>query len=172
MVYIRSNSVVDQAFQGSKFFDELFIYTDGAARGNPGPASIGVVIYTRHGKKVASFGQCIGVATNNFAEYTALIHGLRAISMFNVGRVHLRTDSELVARQLQGSYRVRDKNLRPLYEQVVGMLSRYRDYDVHHIDREMNREADRLANEALDCGGPVTELEEEELPGSGQESLF
>jgi ribonuclease HI len=173
MVYFRQNSVVDQAFQGSKFFDELFVYTDGAARGNPGPAGIGVVIYTRHGKRVAAFGQRIGTATNNFAEYTAMIHALRAISTFNIGRVHLRSDSELVVRQLQGTYRVKDKNLRVLFEQVTALLSRYREYDVVHIDRDQNKEADRLANEALDSAPPVTVwTEEEDLPESDQNSLF
>ncbi len=171
MVYIRQNSVVDQAFQGSKFFDELFVFTDGAARGNPGPAAIGVVIYTRHGKRVAGFGERIGVCTNNYAEYTAMIHALRALSIFNVGRVHIRSDSELVVRQLQGVYKVRDKNLQPLYAQVVSMLARYRDYDVHHVERELNKEADRLANEALDSQGEPG-APAEEAGASPQETLF
>ncbi len=171
MVYVRQNSVVDPAFQGSKFFDELFVYTDGAARGNPGPGAIGVVIYTRHGKRVAAFGQRIGVCTNNYAEYTAMIHALRALSVFNVGRVHVRSDSELVVRQLQGVYKVRDKNLRPLYTQVVSMLNRYREYDVHHVERELNKEADRLANEALDSQAEMVTWAEE-TPEAPQETLF
>jgi len=167
-------SVLEPFFQGAKRFEELHVHVDGAARGNPGPAAIGVVVNTRQGRRVAAFGEAIGEATNNFAEYTALVHALRLLSVFEVDRLRVYTDSELMARQIKGEYKVRDRNLRSLYAQVMYMLDRYRDWDVAHVPREENEEADALANRALD---------EEALPGArpprraaapaaGQESLF
>lgn len=146
-------SVVDPAFQGARRFDELHVFIDGAARGNPGPAAIGVVILTRQGRRVAAFGEAIGEATNNFAEYTALVHALRLLSAYEVERLRVYTDSELVVRQIQGLYRVRERSLRSLHSQVMSMLGRYRDWSIQHVPREENREADRLANHALDEAG-------------------
>ena len=167
-------SVVEPFFQGAKRFEELHVHVDGAARGNPGPAAIGAVIETRHGRKVASFGEAIGETTNNYAEYTALVHALRLLSVFEVDRLRISTDRELMARPIKGEYTVQDRNQRSLYAQVMSMMGRYRDWDVLHVPREENEQADALANLALD---------EEALPGaraarrvatqaSGQESLF
>lgn len=142
-------SILEPTFQGAKHFDELHVYVDGAARGNPGPAAIGVLVQTRQGKKVASFGEVIGETTNNFAEYMALIHALRLLSVFEVDRLCIYTDSELMASQINGEYRVKEKTLRSLYTQVISMLGRHRQYRIIHIAREDNAQADALANRAL-----------------------
>ena len=142
--------MVDPEFQGSKIFGELHVHTDGAARGNPGPAAIGVVITTSDGKEVASFGQYIGEATNNFAEYTALVHALRLLSAFKLDCLRLFSDSDLVVQQLKGNYRVKEPHLKSLYSQVISMLGHYREWRIDHVPRERNQEADGLANQALD----------------------
>lgn len=166
-------SVVEPTFQGAKRFEELHVFVDGAARGNPGPAAIGVVVLTRQGRKVAAFGEAIGEATNNFAEYTALVHALRLLSVYEVDRLRLYADSELVVQQIKGAYRVKERSLRSLYSQVMSMLARYRDWSIQHIPREENQEADRLANQALDeaGGGPTGPGRREILPEE-QPSLF
>ncbi len=165
--------MVEPAFQGARRFDELHVYIDGAARGNPGPAAIGVVVLTRQGRRVASFGEAIGEATNNFAEYTALVHALRLLSAYEVDRLRIYADSELVVRQIQGTYRVKERSLRSLHSQVRSMLERYRDWSIQHVPREENREADRLANRALDEQGGVTShgARRERVPEE-QPSLF
>ena len=167
-------SVLEPTFQGAKRFEELHVFVDGAARGNPGPAAIGVLVLTRQGREVASFGEAIGEATNNFAEYTALVHALRLLSVFEVDRLRIYTDSELMALQLRGEYRVKEKTLRSLYAQVMSMLGRYRDWRIEHVPRERNQEADRLANLALDQAGPPfsPRRRREAETGPGQESLF
>jgi ribonuclease HI len=144
---------LEPPFQGARYFDELHVHVDGAARGNPGPAAIGVVVETRQGKKVAAFGEVIGEATNNFAEYTALIHALRLLSIFEVDRLLLYTDSQLMACQVNGEYKVKEKTLRSLYTQVMSMLGRYRQYEVLYVSRKENAEADALANKALNEAG-------------------
>ncbi len=166
--------MIEPAFQGAKRFEELHVFVDGAARGNPGPAAIGVLVLTRQGRKVASFGEVIGEATNNFAEYTALVHALRLLSVFEVDRLRLYTDSELMALQLRGEYRVKEKTLSSLYAQVASMLGRYRDWDIEHVPRERNQEADRLANQALDQAGPrpFARRRREADSSQGQEALF
>ncbi len=167
-------SVVEPFFQGAKRFEELHVHVDGAARGNPGPAAIGVVVKTRQGRRVAAFGEVIGEATNNYAEYTALVHALRLLSVFEVDRLRVYTDSELMARQVNGEYKVRDRNLRSLYAQVLSMMGRYRDWEVLHVPREENAEADALANRALDEEAPARARPPRRAasPTSGQESLF
>lgn len=167
-------SVVEPAFQGARRFDELHVFIDGAARGNPGPAAIGVLILTRQGRRVAAFGEAIGEATNNFAEYTALVHALRLLSAYEVDRLRIYADSELVVRQIRGLYRVRERSLRSLHSQVMSMLGRYRDWSIQHIPREENREADRLANQALDeaVDMPMAAGHRREVPPEEQPSLF
>ncbi len=165
---------MEPTFQGAQRFEELYVYVDGAARGNPGPAAIGVLLLTRHGKRVAAFGEAIGEATNNYAEYTALIHALRLISVFEVDRLRIYTDSELMAMQVKGEYRVKEKTLHSPHAQVMSMLRRYKDWEIAHIPREKNAEADTLANRALNeaaipAGKPARK---EPPPPEGQSSLF
>jgi len=166
-------SIVEPAFQGARRFEELHVYVDGAARGNPGPAAIGVLVLTRQGKKVAAFGEAIGEATNNYAEYAALVHALRLLSVFEVDRLRIYTDSELMARQVKGEYRVKEKTLHSPYTQVMSMLRRYKDWDIAHIPREENAEADGLANRALNEGVPPGRpARKEPPPPEGQSALF
>ncbi|MEW6554712.1 MAG: ribonuclease HI family protein [Actinomycetota bacterium] len=167
-------SVVEAAFQGARRFEELHVFVDGAARGNPGPAAIGVLVLTREDRRVAAFGEAIGQTTNNYAEYTALVHALRLLSVFEVDRLRIYTDSELMAMQVKGEYRVREKTLHSLNAQVMSMLLRYRDWKITHVPRAENAVADELANRALDEGAPVQGFPARKplSPPEGQEELF
>jgi ribonuclease HI len=129
---------------------KFVLYTDGAARGNPGPASIAVVLLDDHGKEIQAFGTYIGRATNNEAEYRALLRGLELAISHQAQALEIRTDSELLALQLKGKYRVRAQNLKSLHEQAQRELARLAHVSIRHIPREQNRLADRLANQALD----------------------
>ena len=133
---------------------ELTLYCDGGSRGNPGPAAIGAVVYdttTDPPQLVATVSECIGITTNNVAEYRALIAGLEAAAPFNAHTVHVRADSLLVIKQLRGEYRVKHANLRPLHEEARALLRAYRVADLQHVPRAQNAEADALVNAALDA---------------------
>ena len=125
-------------------------YSDGASRGNPGPASFGAVVYDEAGAELRHILQALGFATNNQAEYQGAIAALEAALDLGASAVELRMDSELIVRQLEGRYRVRNPKLRPLYERLLELRGRFRRFAVKHVPREKNRVADRLANEALD----------------------
>jgi ribonuclease HI len=129
---------------------KLFIYTDGAARGNPGPAGIGARILDSKGTVVAEECHYIGEATNNVAEYRALLTGLERAAQLGASTVEVRTDSELVVKQLRGEYRVRNLVLRELFERVKQLAAGFERVDYIHVRRELNRDADRLANRAID----------------------
>lgn len=126
------------------------IYADGGSRGNPGPAAIGAVVSEADGRIVREISECIGVATNNVAEYRALIAGLRAAVESQFDAVRVRMDSELIIRQLRGEYRVKNEGLRPLYEEARRLLARFSAVELQHVRRELNRAADALVNKALD----------------------
>ena len=128
----------------------LEIFTDGASRGNPGPASIGVVFKMKDGVELAEYNEAIGRATNNVAEYRAVVAALEHCRRWKVKRVHLNMDSELIVRQLHGTYRVKSPDLRPLYQQVVFLSKGLEEFQVKHIKRALNGHADALANRALD----------------------
>jgi ribonuclease HI len=128
----------------------LILYADGAARGNPGPAAIGIVLTDVKGKVIEARGQDIGETTNNEAEYRALLWGLERARANGADELIIRTDSELLARQLDGSYRVRATNLRPLFEHARREIARFTQVSIHRIPRGQNRRADALANAALD----------------------
>ena len=130
--------------------DVVIIRADGASRGNPGPAAIGVTITDHKGRRLATFSRCIGVTTNNRAEYQAVIVGLEEALRLGAKAIRLMTDSELVARQISGRYRVRNPGIAPLHRKVMGLLARFRLWQVSHVDRACNAEEDRLANQALD----------------------
>jgi ribonuclease HI len=123
---------------------------DGASRGNPGPAAIGVVLSDASGETIESFGRSIGTATNNVAEYRAVAAGLEAARRHGIEALELRLDSELVVRQLNGQYKVRHPALAELKDDVDRLLAAFRSVRVLHVPREENRDADRLANQALD----------------------
>ncbi|MGH7903713.1 MAG: ribonuclease HI family protein [Candidatus Dormibacteraceae bacterium] len=128
----------------------LRLFTDGAARGNPGPAGLGVVIEDGEGVRLRGLCRYIGVATNNRAEYLALIEGLRALAEWKPDRVDAYLDSKLVVEQVTGRYRVRSADLAPLAGEAARLLAGFPQWGVRHVRREMNRGADALANKAID----------------------
>jgi ribonuclease HI len=132
---------------------KLTLYTDGAARRNPGPAAIGVVI-KNGGRTVATISQAIGQATNNQAEYRAVIAGLERALELGAGEVEVRADSQLVVQQLAGAFRVKEASLKPLYQQAQALCNRFANCLVSYIPREENQEADRLANQAFSVKAP------------------
>ncbi|MBI5286581.1 MAG: ribonuclease HI family protein [Deltaproteobacteria bacterium] len=129
------------------------LYVDGASRGNPGEAGAGVVILDEDGNMVKRLKYYLGVTTNNQAEYKALLLALKEVcsKQYAVGRLKIYSDSELLVRQIKGEYRVKDKGLKPLYQEVMGLLRGLKGYDIIHISREENSVADRLANQAIDA---------------------
>jgi ribonuclease HI len=134
--------------------EAIAIYSDGGARGNPGPAAIGAVVLdlsTDPPTRLATVSDRIGVATSNVAEYRALIAGLEVAQAFPARIVRIRADSMLVIRQLEGKWKVKHPNLRPLHAQVLDLLRRYEEVDLAHVPREQNADADLLVNAALDA---------------------
>ncbi|MFH0955701.1 MAG: ribonuclease HI family protein [Candidatus Falkowbacteria bacterium] len=134
-------------------YNKLTIYTDGGARGNPGPAGIGVVILDEWGNPVAEISEYIGEVTNNQAEYKALIVGLAEAKKFGARELEVFLDSELVVKQLNREYRVKDKDLAPLFVQVYNISLGFKKIIFKHIFREKNELADKLVNQALDKAG-------------------
>lgn len=133
----------------------LLIYTDGAARGNPGPAGAGAILRDANGGAVvAEIAEPLGHATNNVAEWTAVRLALEEALRMGATHVDLRMDSELVARQISGIYRVKHPDLKPIHAAVMPMLRRLEGYTVGHVPRALNKDADRLSNVAIDGPGP------------------
>jgi len=133
--------------------EEVLIYCDGGARGNPGPAAIGAVVVdptTSPPTRLATVSERIGVATNNVAEYRAVIAGLEAARPYQPRLVRLRADSMLVVRQLEGAWRVKQDHLKPLYRRARALLDEFEVVDLAHVPREQNSDADLLVNAALD----------------------
>ena len=128
----------------------LIINTDGGARGNPGPAGIGVVIKDELGKIIYRHGAYIGEGTNNTAEYKALIKALE--EAHNLGGTHLQInmDSELIVRQMQGLYKIKEPNLQKLAGEVIKLKNKFQSVNFTHIRRELNKAADALVNQAID----------------------
>jgi len=124
------------------------LYTDGASRGNPGSAGAGAVLKDSDGILLAEISRSLGQATNNEAEYHALILGLKEAHKLGAARLKIKLDSELVVKQVRGLYRVKNQRLRPLYNRVVALLQDLEAYDILHIRRELNKEADKLASTA------------------------
>lgn len=133
----------------------LEIYIDGGARGNPGPAGVGVVVLDAGGKKVKDLSKYIGEATNNIAEYSALIYALEEALILRADEVKINMDSELVAKQLSGEYRVKDSGIKPLFERALNMLKSFKHFEINHIERSRNKEADKLVNKAINLAGLI-----------------
>jgi len=131
--------------------DAYLMYADGASRGNPGPSSIGAVLYDTDGETVAEVSEVIGETTNNVAEYRALIAGLEAAIQLGVTRIQVRLDSLLLVRQVRGEYRVKAPGLIPLHRRVRLLVSSFDGFSIEHVRREKNTVADGLANAALDA---------------------
>ena len=128
------------------------LFTDGGARGNPGPAAFGYVIETDDGHVLAAHGEAIGVATNNVAEYRALVAGLEKALELGLEEVEVVSDSELLVKQMRGEYRVKNAGLLPLYQQARTIAQTLDRIVYEHVRREQNKDADRLANLAMDEG--------------------
>ncbi len=131
-------------------FPELVMQFDGGSRGNPGLAGIGITITTPDGAMVYELGAVLPHATNNVAEYTALIRGVQAARRLGVAKLKIRADSELVVRQITGRYRVKSPDLKPLYAQAMAELGHVAEWSIAHVYRESNSRADQLANMAMD----------------------
>lgn len=129
---------------------KLLAYCDGASRGNPGPASYGVVVYDGDGRELHRGSQALGHTTNNQAEYRGAIAALEAALGLGATELELRMDSELIVRQLAGRYKVRNPGLIPLHKRILALRARFDRVELVHVPREQNRVADKLANEALD----------------------
>jgi ribonuclease HI len=131
------------------------LYTDGGARGNPGAAGIGFAVISEGGEELAAAGRYLGEATNNVAEYEALLAGLRAARSLGVDDLVVRADSELVVKQMRGEYRVKHPNLRPLFVAAQELVRAFPKIRFEHVRRADNTRADGLANDAMDCRGDV-----------------
>ncbi len=129
---------------------EWLMMVDGAARGNPGEAGSGAVIYDEHGAVVKELSRYLGRTTNNVAEYQGLLMGLEELIRMGKKRISVRSDSQLLVRQLNGQYRVKDEKLKPLFERAMMLLRRFDSFRIIHVPRELNKAADRLANQSID----------------------
>jgi ribonuclease HI len=132
---------------------KLTVHVDGGSRGNPGPAAIAAVLSDRDGEIIYSAGEVIGRATNNVAEYRALIFGIEQAANLGATELDLVGDSELIVKQIRGEYKVKDQNMKPLHAAVHAELTNFDAWSIRHVKREYNAEADRLVNEALDARG-------------------
>jgi ribonuclease HI len=130
---------------------KVLLFTDGGARGNPGPAAYAYVLEAEDGDVLAAEGVPIGRATNNVAEYSGLVAGLRRALELGVKHVELVSDSELMVKQMRGEYRVKNEGLRPLYDEAQRLAREIGDVEYRHVRRAENELADRLVNEALDA---------------------
>ena len=129
---------------------EISIYTDGGARGNPGPSAIGVVIKDHKGKVLEKIGKFIGSTTNNDAEYKALLEGLQTAGHMGAKIINCHLDSELVVKQMNGNYKVKNSNLKTLWKEIKILENTFSKVTYRHIPREKNYEADALVNQVLD----------------------
>ena len=147
----------DIIYRGMKR-NKLLIYIDGASRGNPGPAGAGVVIFDEDKNKVKDYSKYLGETTNNVAEYNALIYALTEAHMLGSKHIVLHTDSELVAKQLKGEFRVKDSKIKPIFEQALHLINGFEKIEIKLIERSLNKEADRLANKAINLSGLKTDI--------------
>ena len=133
----------------------LNIYTDGGSRGNPGPAAAAFVLSDSMGRRLQAKAFFIGEATNNVAEYTALVKALESAKGLSASKVRVFSDSELLVRQISGRYRVKSELIKPLFRQCVELLGQFPKWEVLHVTRDKNKQADELVNQALDLGHDV-----------------
>jgi len=143
---------------------EIIAHIDGGSRGNPGPAAAGFVLTDRRRTRLQARGFFLGRTTNNVAEYTSLIKALEGARQIGAEQLAVFSDSELLVRQINGEYKVKSEQIRPLFQQAVQLLAQFKKWSVRHIPREKNKEADKLVNQALDLGHDV----EVKIEDSGQ----
>ncbi len=130
----------------------ISIYIDGASRGNPGEAGAGAILKDSRGKTLKKISRYLGVATNNVAEYQALLLGLKEAKKLGAKQLGIYSDSELLIKQIEGEYRVKSEHLKDLFRKAIKELKKFSRFAFFHIPREENKEADRLANRAIDEG--------------------
>jgi ribonuclease HI len=130
--------------------ESIPVHIDGASRGNPGPAAFAFVI-AAPGGPIEEYGK-LGDTTNNIAEYTALLRALEKAAALSLGRLHIHSDSELLVKQMNGEYRVKNPEIKELYDEAQGLLRRFDNVRLTHVRREHNKRADELCNQALDDG--------------------
>lgn len=135
--------------------DKIVAYIDGGSRGNPGPAAAGFIISNPAGNQIEAKAFFLGKTTNNIAEYTALIKALEATKKIDAEQLMIFSDSELLVRQINGRYKVKSEQIKPLYQQAIGLLEKFDNWKVQHVTREKNKEADRLVNQALNLGHDI-----------------
>ena len=144
--------------------NKIIVYTDGGSRGNPGPAALGVVICNTQGGIIKKYGEALGVQTNNFAEYSAVVFALKKLKqLFGKGKarslvVEVRMDSEFVVRQLSGQYKIEKKEFFPLFIAIWNLKMDFGTVVFTYVPREKNKEADHMVNEALNAEPPATLL--------------
>ena len=130
--------------------NKTIIYTDGGSRNNPGPSALGVVITDDQGKVLKEYSSYLGEATNNQAEYEAVVFALQKAKQLKIKELEIRTDSELIGKQLLGKYKIKDPNLQPLFIKAWNLRLDYDKVDIKIISREQNKKADKLVNQELD----------------------
>jgi len=135
--------------------EEIIAYIDGASRGNPGPAAAGFILSDAAGARIECKAFFIGRATNNIAEYTGIIKALEAAKQIDAKQLTVFSDSELLVRQLNGEYKVKSEQIRPLFQQALDLLKSFNSWKVRHVTRDKNKEADKLVNQALNQGRDV-----------------
>nr|PZN05566.1 MAG: ribonuclease H [Bacillota bacterium] len=128
----------------------LKIYVDGASRGNPGDAGIGIVMLNEDGNVVKEICDYIGQTTNNIAEYTALVTAMKEAIEVGCEEIEVFSDSELMVKQIKGEYQIKNEGLKRLYSQVSQLMKEFRSFSINHVKREFNKRADELANEGID----------------------
>jgi len=153
-------------------YEKLIIYTDGAARGNPGPAGAGGQITTPAGEVLAEISEYLGETTNNVAEYKALLLTLEKSLPYNPAAIVIISDSELLVKQLKGEYKVRNEGLKPLHERVKRLLMQLKNVSIEHVYRSENKQADQLANKAIDSFEKGETQQHESDEASEQGTLF
>ncbi len=146
---LNAKGAIDSS-EVNSVLNRVRVYSDGAARGNPGPAGAGAVLVEPSGQIVDRLGKYLGIHTNNYAEYMGLLLGLRRARELGVREVEVFADSELMIRQLGGRYQVKSTSLRPLYQQALKLLNDFSRVKLVHLPREMNSAADEMSNRAID----------------------
>ncbi len=132
------------------FDDEWLLMVDGAARGNPGEAGAGAVIFSMDGSVVKELSRYLGCVTNNVAEYQGVLMGLEALLQIGAKKIQIQSDSQLLVRQLSGEYRVKDEKLKVVFSRAMELLRQFDSYRIKHVSRDANKLADRLANRGID----------------------
>ncbi len=135
---------------GAQTVPAVVVHVDGGARGNPGPAAVGVVVSAPDGAVLDEYAERIGVATNNVAEYQALLRGVQRAAALGAREVEFVNDSELVAKQINGAYKVKHPAMKPLYDEAIAALRGFERWKIRSVPRAQNARADALVNEALD----------------------